>query len=408
MVKPVDKIELLSDNAIKIAADDKFDRGNFVDSIVNIIQSQSSAVNKKGDSDYKDIQENLIIGIFGEWGMGKSSILNLLGESLQEKGFRSIYFNPWMYRSEDQVLVSLFNIIIENCGENKNFQKKLIELFKKYTPLITLTSPSLGNIANTIVNIPKGKESTNVFYYKEEIDKLLIGMANPLIIFIDDVDRLNKEEVHVLFKTLRLIASFKHVIYVVACDFEMVAKSIKENYADGGVSDGRAFIEKIIQIPIRIPEVKAENLFAYATDMIAKTTAVSVPSTGIFKELFERYFRTPRDVKRFINGFRYTFSYMKGSIPDIELLTLELIRVKVHNLFDILKLYYRAIGSVNPDTYYLTEISEYFKKNRKDFYLADGKLNINSEAAKIIFICFIPWSKDEYMFQKIHLCHEDK
>jgi predicted KAP-like P-loop ATPase len=382
------KIELLSDDAIKSSDHDKFDRTNFVHSIANIIHSQSTRVNQENDVDFKSAHENLIIGIFGEWGLGKSSIINLLDESLDKKGLKTVYFNPWMYGNEEQVIISLFNIIIKEYGENTETQDKLIELFKKYAPLVSVVSSKAGAITNAIIDTIGEKESIDAHYCKEKIDKLLAGTAQPLIIFIDDVDRLSKDEIHVLFKTLRLIASFKHIIYVVACDFEMVAKSIKENYADGQVEDGRSFIEKIIQIPIRIPEIKPENLFNFGADLISKTTGINAKGNATFNLLFERYFKTPRDVKRFINGFRYTHSYMKGILPDDEILVLELIRVKVHSLFQIIKIYYQAIGAIDTDIYYGSEFMLYVKKQRKDFFKADGTFDKQNKEYLVYTQCF--------------------
>lgn len=383
MGKVEHKIELLSDDVIKYGVNDKFDRTTFVDSIANIIHSQSTKVNAEKDADFKDAYENLIIGMFGEWGLGKSSIINLLDESLKEKQLKTVYFNPWMYGSEEQVIISLFNIIIKEYGENKDIQKKLIGLFKKYAGLVSVASSTADSAMNTILDTFGEEDIIDAHYCKEKIDELLAGTAQPLIIFIDDVDRLSKEEIHVLFKTLRLIASFKHVIYVVACDFEMVAKSIKENYADGGVEDGRSFIEKIIQIPIRIPEITSDKLFDFGAELIAKTTSIDARANPVFMSLFETYFKTPRDVKRFINGFRFTHSYMKGVIPDDELLILELIRVKVHSLFEFIRIYYRAIGAVDPDKFYATEILHYAKKHRSDFYKNDGSMDSSNKEIKM-------------------------
>ncbi len=380
----MDKIEFLSDEAIRSRELDKFNRNNFVESVANIIYSQSTAVNADGDSDYKNVEENLVIGIFGEWGLGKSSILNLLNEVLIDKGLRTIYFNPWMYNNEEQLVASLFNNIIKNVDLEDSIKDNLINFFKKYLPLVSIAFPGASQVGNAIINSVEADEDTiDAFYCKSKIDEILSGTANPLIIFIDDVDRLSKDEIHVLFKTLRLIASFRHVIYVVACDFEMVAKSIKENYVDGDIEDGRAFIEKIIQIPIRIPELKSDQLLSYGVDLISKTSSIDMSTSNLFKVLFERYFYTPRDVKRFVNGLRFTHSYLKGVIPDEELIILELIRVKVHSLYHIIKIYYRAIGAIDTDTYYSTEFIHYVTKHRKDFFNSEGHLDHRNKEFKI-------------------------
>lgn len=370
------EIELLTDNPIETIEQDKFERAGFVNAIAEIIHSQSTKVNEANDGDYKKIDENLIIGIFGEWGFGKTSIINMLDENLQKRKLLTTYFNPWMYGSEDQILKSLFNVIIEKCGLQKEEKKQLVALLKQYYPLVSVMSETAGKVTNATLNIIGETEKTDATALKREIDKLLLGTANPLTIYIDDVDRLNKSEVQVLFKTLRLIASFKHVIYVISCDFEMVAKSIKENYADGLVQDGRSFIDKIIQIPIRIPEIRPDLLLSYGLDYIKKTVNIDLTDNTLFKSLFNQYLTSPRDVKRFVNSFRFTYNFIGESIIDADdLITMELIKAKAPIQFDFIKLYYISLKNDNPIEQYKRLRKEYFVKNKLDFSTSKKELS---------------------------------
>ena len=93
MAKKTVNIDLLSDQAIKTRDHDKFNRWTFVDAIAEIIQSQTTKVNPTSNPIYKDIEENMIIGLYGSWGVGKSSIINLLDENLRERRIETIYFN---------------------------------------------------------------------------------------------------------------------------------------------------------------------------------------------------------------------------------------------------------------------------------------------------------------------------
>jgi predicted KAP-like P-loop ATPase len=370
------KIELLTDNSIKTVEQDKFERKGFVNAIAEIIHSQSTKVNASGDADYKKVDENLIIGIFGEWGFGKSSIINMLDENLRERKLLTAYFNPWMYGSEDQIIKSLFNLIIERCGLVPKEKEKLVKLLKRYYPLVAIVSPIAGKAVDASLNIIGKTEETDATVLKGEIDKLLLGTANPLTIYIDDVDRLNKSEVQVLFKTLRLIASFKHVIYVVSCDFEMVARSIKENYSDGQVQDGRSFIDKIIQIPIRIPEIKPELLLNFGLEYIKKTVDIDLTGNELFNKLFQYYLRSPRDIKRFVNSFRFTHNYIGGSFTSSsDLIIIELIKTKAPLQFDFIKLYYESLKSEDPRKLYHIYRREYMKLNNLDFSEGQAKFS---------------------------------
>jgi hypothetical protein len=368
-------IELLSDQAIANKTEDKFDRIEFVKSVGEIIKSQSTKVNPEKIPDFKDVEENMIIGLYGAWGFGKSSVLNLLKEDLESRNVNCVFFNPWMYGSEAQLLASLFNTIISYSGLKKDGQEKLIKLLERYQPLVSSVSNKVGELMQGLQLAIKPKEETNAFYHKQEIDKILCGMANPLVIFIDDVDRLSKDEIHLLFKTLRLIASFKHVIYVIACDYEMVSKSIKDNYAGGNIDDGRSFIDKIIQIPIRIPEIKPKKLANFASEYLKKTTGIDISDNKLFVQIIQYFFRTPRDVKRFINGFRFTQEYIGNSVLPEDLIFLELIRVKIYDLFEIIRIYYSALLSTDSNNYFKKEVDKFLKKNKAIFFREDGSYN---------------------------------
>lgn len=383
------KIELLSDKAISSASEDRFNRKPFVEAVADLIYSQSSKVNTEKVKEFKSVEENMTIGLFGPWGYGKSSVLNMLKEAVEKKGLITVYFNPWMYKNEEQLILSLFNVIAAKCELNNEDRNKLIKLFNKYYPLISLASPVVGETGKALIKIVgSDNENTDAAYCKNEIDKLLSATANPLTIFIDDVDRLSREEIHVLFKTIRLLASFKHVIYVVACDFEMVAKSIKENYADGSFEDGRAFIEKIIQIPLRIPEIKPGKLAEFAIEYVNQTCEINVASNILFSEIIQDSFNTPRDIKRFINGFRFTQKYLGDDIDANDLVILELIRVKLVDIFEIIRIYYRTIKTNTVTSDFQKKWVDYSKKKKLNFFDANDKLlpsSIELQQLKQIF-----------------------
>ncbi len=75
---------------------------------------------------------------------------------------------------------------------------------------------------------------------------------------MDDIDRLDKQEVQAIFKLVKLSADFPFVSYVLAFDEEMVAAALAEKY--GNLEAGKKFLEKIIQVPLHLPPVRSEIL----------------------------------------------------------------------------------------------------------------------------------------------------
>ena len=372
-----ENIDLLSDQAVTTKENDKFNRSEFVETVAKIIHSQTTQVNPENNPDYKNIEENMTIGLYGSWGSGKSSIVNLLDENLKGKNIETHFFNPWMYKNESELILSLFQLIQSKLDDSlKNKFKGLLSKYQPYiSAVVSIPSSGLGKHTKEIIESLKEQDPSDPIETKKEIDQLLVEKANPQVIFIDDVDRLSRDEIQVLFKTLRLIASFKNVIYVIACDIDMVAKSIKDNYAGGHETDGYAFIEKIIQIPIRVPNINDDELYNYGVNYIKANLELETVSDILFTKLFKRYLRTPRDVKRFINGFLFTFYQLKNSIQTIQLINLEIIRVKAPELYKLIEFYYDSIISPNPKIQYENNILAYIKSLDSNCLNPDNNLN---------------------------------
>ena len=81
---------------------------------------------------------------------------------------------------------------------------------------------------------------------RRRIEGMLDETNKRLVILIDDIDRLDRDETHAIFKLVKLSASFRHTSYVLAFDDSVVSAALGERYGAGGAPAGRAFLEKII------------------------------------------------------------------------------------------------------------------------------------------------------------------
>jgi len=283
-----------------------------------------------------------------------------------------------MYNSEEDLIINLFNTVLDDPKliKEDNFQKvnkltsTLLSNLSFGTPLSTAAS-IVGKGMSTF-NFEKHKTTQQL---KKELEDYLLETANPVVILVDDVDRLSKDEIKTLFKTLRLIGSFKHVTYVVAFDEEMVAKSIKESYADGTIEDGRAFIEKIIQLPLRVPTINKASLIEY-TESLVKPYNVEIPH--VIKEyIFHHCVSTPRDIKRVVNSFKFLEKINKGSINPIDLFLMELFRINFPQFFEFFILLYEALNNSDPSSFFNSKVVNIFKKHRPEIFDKNGNI-VNS------------------------------
>lgn len=249
-------MKYIDDIPIKTLEEDTFLRSKFVNSILKFITSQENR------------DSGLVIGIFGEWGTGKTSIINCLDSSLRVNHYNTVYYNPWYFRNEDDLLISLLSTINNKLrGTGEKFRKNLGEFLSGYVALLGpkinlgLAEVSTDEFLKKVGKLISG--SNDIVSQKNKINKLLGELKKPLIIFIDDIDRLSNREAFLMFKIIRLIAGFKKIIYVVAFDERIVASSLKNNFAEGEMMDGYAFLDKIISLPLRLPNITQERLLKY-------------------------------------------------------------------------------------------------------------------------------------------------
>src|SRR5262249_16045435 len=143
-------------------------------------------------------------------------------------------------------------------------------------------------------------------------------------------------------KLIKLSASFHNTAYVLAFDDEMVAASLGERYGAGDVAAGRNFIEKIIQVPLHLPD--AEPAAFRQLPFEGPSEAISTNSVALSEdqaEAFVRHFgegilpaiRTPRQVKRYVNAIRFAVPLLKGEVHVVDQLLLEALRSVYPDLY---------------------------------------------------------------------------
>lgn len=355
-------IELYKSDAISSVDEDALGRKPFIEAVANFIKSQATAVNKEGKKELRNLRDPLTIGIYGKWGYGKTSVVNCVKTEIEKANFFTAYYNPWMYNNEEDLVQHLFETIVSavNVKEDIENRKELISKLKKYSlgflkgfkarakfgiPFTDM-GLSVGYDAKPLMeaiekDIDVESEET-IYDVKEEINKVLTSLSNPIVIFIDDIDRLSKTEIYTLFKTVRLIADFKNIIYVLSFDDEMVAKSIKENFAEGKDDDGYNYLEKIIDVSMRLPSLSYKDIFTFLEKKLEKDQ-FDDSSVPFFQNLLyttiKEAIRSPRDCNRIINSSLF-LKLNLSEIKFVYLFILEALRLNNKPVFSFIKEFY--------------------------------------------------------------------
>lgn len=328
--------QYIADHPITGKAEDRFNRASFSTRIAETIATRVDPT-------------SIVIGIFGPWGDGKTSVLEMMQET-----FRSypntivVRFNPWHFQSEDLLLRGFFATVADSLGQSlPSMKEKAGDLLKSYGSLLSFASLTVGGMVQVTPGEAAkgmGEAMSNVGLdeLRKRIESMLEEANKRLVILIDDIDRLDREETHAIFKLVKLSASFRHTSYVLAFDDLVVSAALGERYGDGGSAAGRAFLEKIIQVPLHLPPADETSLRQLALEGIQSAlNQAGIELTQPQVDAFIRHFddvllarlETPRRAKLFSNALMFALPILKGEVNPVDLMLIEGIRVMFPNLY---------------------------------------------------------------------------
>lgn len=308
---------IYSENSNPTQADDKF---GFYDEAVLFLE--------KLEEQKKFYQDNaLIVGLEGEWGSGKSFFISMIGCAISEcnksSQFKLVKFSSWNYRNSNQLTIELLSTISEAIGV-----KEVTKAIDKYIKVFEGTS--FQWLAG-LTRIFCGGDKTTQEYFNDVNEKLKYHNQT-LIIAVDDIDRLVKEEVLEVLKLVRNTANFRNIVYVVAYDRAYVEETLKEY----GINNSGKYLEKIFNVPFLLPEKSIEQKKALYKEILQKNiffNKTDKTDSGIaaFVDEFGEYLSI-RNVKKLAKQLLINTPFIRKDGLTFEL-----------DIYDTLILYYLSI-----------------------------------------------------------------
>lgn len=240
---------LHEDQYIITPAQDQLGRGTLVDLIVKAIKTKVQ--NSHGA---------ITIGIYGSWGEGKTTTMRMVEHDLRLSGISCLWFDPWSYSGDKRLVDEFFGKLASFSYPESNIGKIIPSYREAYlqyegqqsNPVLTAYQTSLAKSYPFNVN--------DIEDIKKSISDKLDKDKQHVVVFIDDVDRLDTGEVQVLFKMIRQVVDFKNIVYVIGMDPDIVSQQLGLQYGDSQQQRGREYMEKIINIPIILPAVQDARL----------------------------------------------------------------------------------------------------------------------------------------------------
>ena len=274
----------------------------------------------------------ITIGLQGEWGTGKTSLMSLLLEEFNKDGkerkIATSWVNTWeysMFKGAKETTPGVLRAMLDKLRkENEDvwtLPEKAVANFKKALGFLG----AIGNqiIANqTGVNV--GEAASGLSSTEEkiaeiaEIKKLIADLIDELVnhpensiekvvFFVDDLDRIPPSDAVEVLESLKNIFDIPYCVFILAIDYDVVVKGLESKFGpktDENEREFRSFFDKIIQVPFSMPV----GTYDIENFLVEKLKTLNVEIDDKEKELFAKAVKftigfNPRSLKRYLNSF---------------------------------------------------------------------------------------------------------
>ena len=317
---------------------------SITDSPISKLEEDYLRIEKYAISLSKFIQQSdtpITVGLQGEWGTGKTSLMSLLLEQFNDEAnsneIASSWVNTWEYsmfkgakETTPSVLKGMLDKLKDSCKERgvwtlKDDAKSTFNKAGKF----------LSGIANQVVanqtgiNVKDAVDSNSESYVAEiaEVKKMISGLIQELIndeknpvkkvvFFVDDLDRILPSDAVEVLESLKNIFDIPNCVFILAIDYDVVVKGLESKFGPKtkeNEREFRSFFDKIIQVPFTMP-VGAYDISSFLKNKLAELNVEinDEEVSQITKIVGYTVGNNPRSLKRYLN----TFSLIKIIVLD--------------------------------------------------------------------------------------------
>lgn len=370
-------------------------------------------------------QESIVIGINGNWGTGKSTVKNFIKHFLSERVRKPtiVDFNPWEWSGQKKLLEGFLAEIGIALGKNDKAKsdRDLAKKWKRFADYIQFSATlgeavknvatgvfgtsliasvtalsatsSIGTLPlivssiimvvsaaltfippllNAVVTLFTGQAAfyeKSIEEVKEDLTKSLKTLESPVVIFLDDVDRLIDEEIKILFQLIKANCQFPNLIYVVLFEREIVETALDKIVSGGG---GR-YLRKIVQHSFDLPHPSPTRLRKIIAEDLDKALFKS-EIKGVrwnqdrwqneFANAFFGWFPNIRDAKRFMGSLKFVLArHSSGGVLEvdpIDLVIIEAIRAMHYEAYRRIACGFHANGGFESFMYGKDDLQKTF------------------------------------------------
>lgn len=300
--------------------------------------------------DLAEETESAVVGLVGPWGSGKSSLLVQIERGLAEHDWYIGRHNPWAYSDFAGSAAGFFASLRDAVPEDvlgREWRAVVGEWVSKAAPLGAAGgvagidgSGAIGAVGAVITG------DRSPARLRESAAEGLAKIDHPILMVLDDLDRLAPDELLYTFKLVRLLGRLPNVYYLLAYD-EATLTDLLEVTDLVGEGTGRAqqYLEKIIQVRLEIPPMLPEQQAALANaaiDEICARREITLSAGAnrriqqIWQDCLSTYLDQPRSVKRLFTQVDATWPDVAGEVDFADFIAITFLRVFERPTLDLI------------------------------------------------------------------------
>ena len=304
------------------------------------------------------VEHGLTVAVAGEWGSGKTSVVNMVVEALKadDRATTVLNFNPWLFRGTADLVARFFAELSAQLGRDrdKTLEEVASALASLGEGLASVSSvPGMGFLARILGKcVKRWSQPGSLLERRNGLQEALRKVDSRIVVVIDDIDRLEAREVREVMRLVRLTSDLPNLLFLLAFDRERVAESLGE----AGLR-GQQYLDKIVQVTYELPAIRDRALREVFFDGVARLTEQrGLPEPDeevwarVYYEIVKPLLRNLRDVKRYLNPLPETLDAIGSEVALADLLGLEALRILRPRAFEDLRAHGEFLVNSDPES----------------------------------------------------------
>lgn len=298
------------------------------------------------------------ISIEGPWGAGKTSIINLALHHFEtmDNAPVVIHYNPWVNGKTKSLVEDFFVQFTSQLGltDQSENAREIASNLLYYSRLLGVAKlipgvEPFGTILESVLN-PAAEASSaiadlkklDINGQKSKVVNALVTLDKPIVVVIDDIDRLTPNECFQVLRLVKAIADFPRTTFLLSFDPDYLRNILTSN----GISNATEYIDKVVQLRLPLPIIPSADFDSLVNNSLLRlgdefTFEHFQGDTERFNHYYLRFIKpclsTPRDIKRIVNHFAFVYQMVKDEVSTTDLFALSTIAIRCNGIYEHIK-----------------------------------------------------------------------